>query len=172
MKEKLQEYALIAEIIGAIAVVISLLFVGMQVRQSNNLASADSLREGGEMWLRAYDSFQTEESTAFMRKALNDYQGLSKDEKGRFFNLMFKYVGAFDILHNQYEAGLLREETYVSIAGAYYSLVSLPGVRDLFEETTRYVPPYLLEPSDDLRQVRTKILGDHADIFTTWPFLK
>ena len=34
MKEKLQEYALIAEIISAICIVLSLIFVGFQVRQS------------------------------------------------------------------------------------------------------------------------------------------
>ena len=34
MKEKLQEYALLAEIIGALAVVISLIYVGSEVRQN------------------------------------------------------------------------------------------------------------------------------------------
>jgi hypothetical protein len=33
-KERLQEYALIAEIIGAIAIVVSLVFVGRQIQQS------------------------------------------------------------------------------------------------------------------------------------------
>lgn len=34
MKEKLQEYALIAEIISAVCIVMSLIFVGMQINQS------------------------------------------------------------------------------------------------------------------------------------------
>jgi hypothetical protein len=34
MREKLQEYALIAEIIGGIAIVASLIFVGFQVQQT------------------------------------------------------------------------------------------------------------------------------------------
>jgi len=34
MKEKLQEYALVAEIIGGVAIVISLVFVGVQVSQT------------------------------------------------------------------------------------------------------------------------------------------
>ena len=33
MKEKLQEYALIAEIVGGVAIVLSLIFVGIQVQQ-------------------------------------------------------------------------------------------------------------------------------------------
>ena len=34
MKEKLQEYALIAEIISAICIVLSLIFVGLEIEQS------------------------------------------------------------------------------------------------------------------------------------------
>ena len=36
MKAKLQEFALIAEIVGAIAVVISLIYVGLGVRQNTD----------------------------------------------------------------------------------------------------------------------------------------
>ena len=37
MKEKLQEYALIAEIVGAVAIVLSLVFVGIGIRENNDL---------------------------------------------------------------------------------------------------------------------------------------
>jgi len=43
MKEKLQEYALIAEIIGGIAIVFSLVFVGLEMRRSTNAEYAASL---------------------------------------------------------------------------------------------------------------------------------
>ena len=42
MKEKLQEYALIAEIISAIAIVLSLIFVGLQVRQGSEATDANT----------------------------------------------------------------------------------------------------------------------------------
>ena len=44
MKEKLQVYALIGEIISAIAIVISLIFVGFQIQQSNRIARAEAYR--------------------------------------------------------------------------------------------------------------------------------
>ncbi len=72
MNKRLKEYARIAEIIGAAAIVVSLLFVGQELRQSNRLASAESLRAGTQVWLKANAvNIGTEESTAFMRKALN-----------------------------------------------------------------------------------------------------
>ena len=42
MKEKLQEYALIAEIISAIAIVISLIFVGVEVHRNTEIAKAQT----------------------------------------------------------------------------------------------------------------------------------
>ena len=42
MKEKLQEYALIAEIVGAICIVVSLIFVGLQIRQSSEQVSMNT----------------------------------------------------------------------------------------------------------------------------------
>ena len=42
MKEKLQEYALLAEIISAICIVVSLIFVGLQVRQAADETAANS----------------------------------------------------------------------------------------------------------------------------------
>ena len=41
-KEKLQEYALIAEIVSAIAIVGSLIFVGLEIRQNTNATFATS----------------------------------------------------------------------------------------------------------------------------------
>jgi hypothetical protein len=44
MKERLQMYALIAEIVSAIAIVVSLVFVGFQIQQSNRLSRAEAFR--------------------------------------------------------------------------------------------------------------------------------
>lgn len=157
MNERLQNYALIAEIVGAIAIVISLVFVGLQLQQSNRLAAAESLREGTTGWQEAYEHFGSEESAAFMRQALNDYLSLSKDQKARFYVTFFSFVGAFDTLHNQYEAGLLREETYISIARWYYALVQMPGVQQMFEEDDVYLAPYLMDPDSNDAFVRSGV---------------
>ena len=158
MKERLQNYALIGEIIGAVAIVISLVFVGLQLQQSNRLAAAESLREGTIVWQEAYvKNFGSEESAAFMRQALNDYRSLNNDQKGRFYATFFSFVAAFDTLHNQYEAGLLRQETYISIARWYYAVVRMPGVLQMFEENDMYLAPYLVDPSSNDAFVRSGV---------------
>jgi hypothetical protein len=45
MKEILEEYALIAEIISAIAVIISLIFVGLQIRSNTKATQASTFHK-------------------------------------------------------------------------------------------------------------------------------
>jgi hypothetical protein len=146
MTSNIQTYALIAEIVGAIAILISLIFVGLEVRQSNTLVKTNALRESTQIWVgECMKAFGSEESTAFMRKAANHYDHLSKDEQGRFFALTMGFVGAFDNIYNQHEAGSLREEVFYSIALAYYGLVSFPGIQSVLTEHTPGLPPYILD---------------------------
>jgi len=146
MINNIQTYALIAEIIGAIAILISLIFVGLEVRQSNTLVKTNALRESTQIWTGEYvKAFGNEESTAFIRKAANQYDSLSKDEQGRFYALMMGFVGAFDNIYNQHEAGTLRDEVFYSIALAYYGLIGLPGVQSVLSENAPALAPYLLD---------------------------
>lgn len=167
MNQKLSDWASIAEIIGAVAIVVSLLFVGIELRYSNTLAATESLREGTQIWVDEYKrALASEESTAFMRKALNEYEDLNEDEKGRFFGSIMGFVAAFDTIYNQYEAGLLREEVFVSIALGYYSLVSMPGSQLVLAEATA-LPRYLVDYS-----VNDVLIGREAELAEPYSFLR
>jgi len=149
LKEKLQVYALWAEILGGIAILVSLLFVGIQLKQSNDLATTAALKEGTELWTDAYMiAFGTEESTTFFAKAINRCDDLSKYERGRFFAVLSKFVSAYDNIFNQYESGRLREEVFVSIALIYYSYAGTDCGQRVLSQDFLLLPPYLLSPSE------------------------
>jgi hypothetical protein len=145
MRERLQDYALFAEIIGAIAIVVSLLFVGVQVRQSNSIATTDAIKDGTQIWTTAYhESFGTEASTAFFRKAINRCDELSDDERGRFFVLLGHFISAFDNIYNQYVNDRLPEEIFVSISLTYYGIVNTPCAQQAMTRDYLLLPPWLL----------------------------
>ncbi len=131
MDLSIQDWGAIGEILGGIAVFLSLGYLALQIRQSNIQAKADSLRVGTQSWvLQQQKAFDSEEKVAFMRRALNDYAGLSQDGKGRLWAILLGYIAPFDNLYNQYEAGLLRKEVFESIEGAFISIVTSPGARE------------------------------------------
>jgi hypothetical protein len=166
VREKLQEYALLAEIVGGIAIVVSLLFVGLQVRQSNSLVTTDTIRDGTQLWTSAYRAaFGSSESTAFFRKAINDCDDLTADEQGRFFSTLGLFMAAYDNIYNQYEAGRLGEEIFVSIALNYYGIVNMPCAQQTMSRDFRLLPPWLVDYSV------ADVLSDHVDDMTLPTFL-
>lgn len=145
---KLQEYALLAEIIGGLAIIVSLAFVGLQIRQSNSLAATEALKDGTQIWTAAYaNAYGTEESTAFFRKAVNHCDQLSNDERGRFFAIMLRFVSAYDNIFNQYKSGRLRDEVFVSIASGYYAITRTPCGKKVLLQDLSLLPDYLVSPS-------------------------
>ena len=143
----IQDWGAVGEILGGIAVFLSLGYLALQIRQSNIQAKAESLRIGTQSWvLQQQKAFDSEEKVAFMRKALNDYTGLSHDERGRLWAILLGYIAPFDNLYNQYEAGLLRKEVFESIEGAFISIVTSPGARECLVafHASSPLPEYLM----------------------------
>ena len=134
MDMSIQDWGAIGEILGGIAVFVSLGYLALQIRQSNIQAKAESLRTATQSWVdQQQKAFDTEEKVAFMRRALNDYAELSHDEKGKLWAVLLGYIAPFDNMYNQYHAGLLRKEVFESIEGAFISIVTSPGARECLE---------------------------------------
>jgi len=89
-KEKLQEYALIAEIVSAIAIVGSLIFVGLEIRQNTNAVFATSydqlLADQMDLRLRVADSPEMLRGySIFREEEVNDGAAL-ENEVGAYVN--------------------------------------------------------------------------------------
>ncbi len=82
---KLKNYALMAEIAGGVAVVLSLVFVGFQIKGSSDLLAAQAvfdLRESNSLMSR--DLVTNAELSEMAYRGYNDYASLDGVEKWRF----------------------------------------------------------------------------------------
>ncbi len=77
----IMELGAIGELVGGVAVVASLLFVGLQVRHSNKLASAETVRS----FLHEYNAVMREGArpgiSKIIRRAMVDFEALNNDDK-------------------------------------------------------------------------------------------
>jgi hypothetical protein len=108
MKEKLQEYALIAEIIGGIAIIASLLFVGYQIQQNSEALLAGSRQNLLEADLQVLDNMM-DYPMLYDVPAQDDFTG---DD---FLRLRVHYVSMMRIREyawQQYNNGVLDEQTF------------------------------------------------------------
>ena len=88
----IMELGAIGELVGGVAGVGSLLYVGLQVRHSNKLAAAETVRS----FLHEYNAVMRRGAeprmNALVRKALADFDNMDHDEKGEVHNQLLTHV--------------------------------------------------------------------------------
>jgi len=117
MKEKLQEYALIAEIISGIAIVISLVFVGIQIQQGteetaiNTSAIRTSAYQDltGQM-LDIYSGITTSPQLAELFYKAHCGQALSPVEEVQMRTYGIQTIRHGDMAYQMYEQGLINQD--------------------------------------------------------------
>ena len=130
MKEKLQEYALIAEIVGGIAIILSLIFVGMQINQNYEMMRYQTRSElalalSQRMWDAANSPYFSSINFAVDPDTLT---GLDKERQKTGFNSIFRL---YENMYYQYKNGLFDEDEFNVEAQAWKDIVNLKGPSEL-----------------------------------------
>ena len=159
MKEKLQEYALIAEIVSALAIVLSLIFVGLQVRQSaeqtamNSQAVQASVRQA---------MLQNEFNMLFYAGD-HDVMGIditqdhiTPEQRNAYQALEIAFFHARENAWVQHEKGILDDATYYSYRDAFIkNLLNNKGLRDFWTQVTtdyNFVPGFVADANAELKK--------------------
>ena len=135
MKEKLQEYALIAEIVGGIAIVASLLFVGLQINQNNKLIEASAMNASNERTDNT-SRMGIEYGISEIILKIRDKEELSLSERARLTVFVETLLRHFETTYFQYSLGLINEEVWQSESRGLERLVDSPGFRTAFPDWT------------------------------------
>jgi len=157
MKLKLSEWANLAEIIGAFAVVVSLLYVGIQVNDSASAvrsASANDANVALQNWYLQIGSDR--ETSELFYTALTSETPLSNQEEFQFLMMLH---GAFLAFQNSFllaEEGTIDAELREAITAAILGVKSLPGMARYWRQRrsylhsgfANYVDQLLLQKSD------------------------
>lgn len=115
MKLKLSDWAHLAEVVGVIALVISITFVGVQMRVNSQLTKAELVTQYADKWTELLFLFSTEPKfSEIMRKAEEgeSFASLSEEE---FLAAEAVWRGAFNTLFAQYtnyRLGLIDPDTW------------------------------------------------------------
>ena len=151
MKLKLSEISSIAEIMGAFAVVISLVYVGIQVNDSAGAvrsASANAAIVAMQNWYLQIGSNQ-QTSELWLRGATSE-EALSRPEEFQF--LMMNHA-AFLAFQNSYllaEEGTIDFELREAISSVMLGVKDLPGVKRYWRQRRSYLHAGFAEYVDEL----------------------
>lgn len=139
-KLTLSQWTSIAEILGMFAVVISLIFVGMEIRQNTNQVKAASLETGVDYVKAVFELTDTVEKASFIRRGLADFDSLTVDEKMVFDSMLSVVTIEFENVIKLYQQGHIDEGFYNNYELIQASIYLTPGGREWFERTQAFYP--------------------------------
>jgi hypothetical protein len=132
---KLENYAQMAEIVGGISVVLSLIFVGVQLKGNADILEAQAvfdLRESNSLMAR--DLITNAELSEMIYRGYDDYESLSDFEKWRFEFWVIEVLTHRMTAWKYAVEGLLDSEEIETWQYSTCSFLALPSARLIWEK--------------------------------------
>ena len=121
----------ISQLIGSIAVVLSVLYLAVQVHQSTRVAklatkdaAAASLRDVTKPFM------ENAEVERIWRIGLEDISALSVEQRARFFHAAYQFLKAFETIHFHYVYGMMDKQLWEGWRGLLRHYVAAPGIAE------------------------------------------
>jgi len=133
-KRTLRDWASVAEIIGSVAVVVSLLFVAYSINHNTDVLRSLNDNLLYEYDDRAIDEIVSDASMASILVKLDNAESLSAVERERFESYMTRYLNMWELAHDRYVEGLFPEEKWLGWSGTLGRTVT-QGPRRLPKES-------------------------------------
>ena len=147
----------IAEWLGVIAVVVSLIYVALQIRQNTTTIKSATELETGRMWSDLHSRMaHSENMVDIWDKGLTDSDSLNPTEKRKFIWFVAEYFYIVENLYRQRNLGFLSLETWSQHEKAVAGLLLHPMIQRWWESG---VSPYSIEFKQAI-DVRREELGD------------
>lgn len=127
----LEQASFLAQILSAVAVFASLIFVGVQLGYANKTARAASSQAHSAMYHSLIGSLINDDGgfVRIWRKALSDLDSLTDDEEVRFFAFTSALFRFFEASRVQWLRGQLDDEHWRSIEQQAIIAAVQPGIR-------------------------------------------
>ena len=136
----LEQVSQIAEIASVLLVPASLIFVGMQMRQTHAIERANAQRHVLTQWQEWLKSIAGDaDMFADVRDCMHDYLGSSEFKRHRFFAWAFESLWIAEQTLYQWNEGLINEKPFVGSIDAVLAIISTPGGRQWWVDAQKLV---------------------------------
>jgi len=146
----------IGEIVGAAAVVISLVYLAVQIRAQNKEAQVAAMHEIAVGYRDALATFSDEGMADLFEKAYERYDELSLSESIRLISGLQRVFRVWEEAYIQFEEGRLEPRIWDSMVQQYASYLSMPPFQNVWELRGRYFDKAFQEFVNELRSTEHK----------------
>src|SRR5438477_4094900 len=119
----------ISQLIGSLAVVLSVLYLAVQVHQSTRVAKL-AMQDAAAAALRDVTKplMENSELERIWRVGLEDISVLSVEERARFFHAAYQFLKAFETIHFHYVYGMMDRDLWEGWRGLLQHYVAAAGM--------------------------------------------
>jgi hypothetical protein len=140
MKHTLQEWANLAGIIGNFAIIVSLVFVGLQISDTTREMRASTAYNATVALQTWYNEVGTnQQASEVFRKGMNDPASLSKDEAMQFIMCIHSVMLAYQNVYFAGVEGTLDAAMYKAMTSTLEAAVSAPGFEWYWQQRAGYM---------------------------------
>ena len=139
----------VGEILGGIAVFVSLLYLALQIRssrRSDQIVAASGAASASDAWLGQI--VRDENLFALYRRGMTDYESLSREEKGRFQMLILQYLRSIEAMWFHRQLGAIDPGFWSSMKRSVPTVVGSTGGLRSFERNREMLSPEFVEIID------------------------
>ena len=136
----------VSEVIGAIAVVVSLIYLALQVRQNTQMSKSETRQTIADALTRPPSDFFTD--PGFARNFLKhiDGENLEAEQVLQLQAYCYITLRTWENIHYQYRSGMLNEDEWEALHRNVKALLQAPMWRDYWErEREIYSSPFRKE---------------------------
>ena len=159
----------VAQLVSSVGVVVSLWYLATQVHRNTRitkLAAQDAATTALREVTRPFA--ENPEVGRLWGKGLEDLDGLTPEEKARFFHSAFQFLKAMETIHFHYIYGLMEEQVWRGWRNLYEHYLASPGLiyywrlrHDLFSDRFQQFVASLERPAK--RMTVGNLLGQESD---------
>jgi hypothetical protein len=147
----LSNLADVAEIVGNVAVVVSLVYLAVQIRQNTQSVRNSTLQSNTDLWARLLGRLAEPGAVEAYAAGVTGSKDIRPVQYTQFFLLCRSLFVAFENQHYQYRHGALDKETYKGYERSISEqLLAFPGFRLWWRQSRDVFSPNFAEHVDEM----------------------
>ncbi len=123
----------VGEILGAVAVVISLIYVGFQIRQQTREHRLAAIHEATQNFMESLKPFNDPQVTELWIRGLKDFDGLSEADRLQMISVLTINLRAVQDAYYQASESRLDDGVWDGMVRFYGTILSTPGAMRIWE---------------------------------------
>lgn len=141
----LQDWGALGELIGGVAIIVSLIYVGLQIKQSTAATRSATNQAFSTQYSDVMFKLTEADFREIFWRGIGGLENLKGSEQAAFFGYVGAITRMYESFHMQEQAGTFDTQLLESWMNQVIDLYGLPGAREYWEHRKHQFTPEFVE---------------------------